>query len=189
MVEEIASANTRTALEKIASLKGDGASVPRSIDRSHNSMLVLSQRKDIPILPALDCRLGLRVENVKPGRAHANAQLVAPLPPHSRLDARHHDILADLHIEQDFRAELLDHLDYSIEARVVEIDGVRHGEVLRAHAERALVADMAAQALRGLVRQLDAQAGVLGDQRSVRLGHGNGGENHWRGGGETHGRA
>src|SRR3984893_16466944 len=93
---------------------------------------------------ALDGRLSLRVENVKPGRAHGNAQLVAHLHPHGRLDARHHDTLADLHIEQDFRAELLDHLDHSIEARVVEIGGARHGEVLRAHAERDLVADMAA---------------------------------------------
>src|SRR5829696_1968577 len=28
------------------------------------------------LAPALDCRLGLRVENVKPGRAHGKAQLV-----------------------------------------------------------------------------------------------------------------
>src|SRR3981189_726578 len=54
-----------------------------------------------------------------------------------------------------------------------------------ARAERALAADMAAQALRGLVRQLDAQAGVLGDQRSIRLGHRNGGEIHCRGADET----
>src|SRR5580700_10038357 len=93
---------------------------------------------------ASDCRLGLRVEDVKPGRAHGNAQLVAHLHPHGRLDARHHDALADLHIEQDFRAELLDHLDHSIEARKVEIGGARHCEVLRSHAERDLVADMAA---------------------------------------------
>src|ERR1700724_3029528 len=98
----------------------------------------------MPAKLASDCRLSLRVENVKPGRAHGNTQLVAHLHPHGRLDARHHDTLADLHIEQDFRAELLDHLDYSIEARVVEIGGARHGEVLRAHAERDLVADMAA---------------------------------------------
>src|SRR5580700_5444120 len=95
-------------------------------------------------VPALDCRLSLRVENVKPGRAHGNAQLIAHLHPHGRLDARHHDALADLHIEQDFRAELLNHLDYSIEARMVEIGGARHCEVLRSHAERDLVADMAA---------------------------------------------
>src|ERR1700687_4350755 len=37
-------------------------------------MLLRSQSKGIPIVPALDCRLGLRVENVKPGRAHGNAQ-------------------------------------------------------------------------------------------------------------------
>src|ERR1700704_2021466 len=54
---------------------------------------------------ASNCRLGLRVEDVKPGRAHGNAQLVAHLHPHGRLDARHYDTLADLHIEQDFRAE------------------------------------------------------------------------------------
>src|SRR5450432_3142335 len=93
---------------------------------------------------ALDCRLSLRVENVKPGRAHGNAQLVAHLHPQGRLDARHHDTLADLHIEQDFRAKLLDHFDYSSEARLVEIGGARHGKVLRAHAERDLVADRAA---------------------------------------------
>src|ERR1041384_8362561 len=57
-------------------------------------------------LPALDGRLGLRVENVKPGTPHGNAQLVGHPPPRGRLDARHHDTLADLHIEQDFRAEL-----------------------------------------------------------------------------------
>src|SRR5438270_6385601 len=128
--------------------------------------------------PPLDRRLGLRIENVKPGGAHRDAQLVAHLHPHGRLDARHHDALANLHIEQNFRAELLDHFNHPIEARVVEIGGTRHREVLRAHAERDLVADMAAQALRGLLRQLDAQAGVLGDQRSVRLAHGHGGEIH-----------
>src|SRR5258708_3517807 len=95
-------------------------------------------------VPALDCRLSLHVENVKSGRAHGNAQLVAHLHPHGRLDARHHDTLADLHIEQDFRAELLDHFDYSIEARLVEIGGGLPGEGTPAHAERDLVADMAA---------------------------------------------
>src|SRR6267378_2570148 len=129
--------------------------------------------KNIPTVLALDCHLSLRVENVKPGRAHGNAQLVAHLHPRGRLDARHHDTLADLHIEQDFRAELLDHLNHSIEARVAEISATRHGEVLRPHTEYDLAPDMAAQALRDLVRQLDAQAGVLGDQRSVRLGHRN----------------
>src|ERR1700682_2530907 len=93
---------------------------------------------------ALDCHLSLRVENVKSGRAHGNAQLVAHLHPRGRIGARHHDTLADLHIEQDFRAKLLDHLDDRIEARVVEIGGARHGEVLRAYAERDLVTDMAA---------------------------------------------
>src|ERR1700716_3791134 len=72
---------------------------------------------------ALDCRLSLRVENVKPGRAHGNAQLVAHLHPHGRPDARHQEPPAALQIEQDFRAELLAHVDYSIEARVVEIGG------------------------------------------------------------------
>src|SRR5580700_6618115 len=100
---------------------------------------------------ASDCRLGLRVENVKLRRAHGNAQLVAHLHPHGRLDARHHDTLADLHVEQDFRTELLDHLDHGIKAGVIEIGCVRYDEVLRAHAERDLVADMAAQTLRGLV--------------------------------------
>src|SRR5438067_5679677 len=122
-------------------------------------------------LRALDGRLGLRVENMKPGRPHGNAQLVGHPHPRGRLDARHHDALADLHIEQDFRAELIDHLNHSVEARVVEISATRHSEVLRPHTEYDLAPDMAAQALRDLVRQLDAQAGVLGDQRSVRLGH------------------
>src|SRR5882724_2474357 len=58
----------------------------------------------------LDRCPSLRVENVKPGRPHGNAQPVAHLHPRGRLDARHHGTLADLHIEQDFRAELLDHL-------------------------------------------------------------------------------
>src|SRR5882672_2788107 len=40
-----------------------------------------SQSKDIPMMPALDCRLGLGVENVKPGRTHGNAQLVAHFHP------------------------------------------------------------------------------------------------------------
>ena len=68
---------------------------------------------------------------------------------------------------------------------MVEIGCARHGEVFRAHAERDLVADMAAQALRRLVRQLEAQAGVLGDQRSIRLSHCNGGEIHRRGADEA----
>src|SRR5437879_10220062 len=76
---------------------------------------------------ALDCRLSLRVENVKPGRAHGNAQLVAHLHPHGRRDARHHAALPDLHIEHDFPAELLDHLDHGIESRGVVIGGARHG--------------------------------------------------------------
>ena len=84
---------------------------------------------------ALDRRFSLRVEDVKSGRAHGNAQRVAYLDPDVRLDACHHDILADLHVEQDFRAELLDHLYHSVKARVVEIDGARHSEVLRAHAK------------------------------------------------------
>src|SRR5215510_11253283 len=94
----------------------------------------------------LDCRLGLRVENVKPGRTYGHAQLVAHLHPYARLNAGHHHTLADLHIEQDFRAELLDHLDHRIEAGVVEIGRARHSEVLGADAERDLVADMAVQA-------------------------------------------
>src|SRR5450759_5785482 len=38
-----------------------------------NSVLSLRQSKDLPIVPASDCRLSLRVENVKPGRAHGDA--------------------------------------------------------------------------------------------------------------------
>src|SRR5215475_1503947 len=128
---------------------------------------VLTLASGIGLLPALDGRLGLHVKNVKPGRSHGDAQLVAYPHPLGRLDARHHDTLADLHIEQDFRAELLDHLNHSIEAWVAEINATRHCEVLRPHAEHDLAPDMTAQPLRGLVRQPDAQAGVLGDQRSV----------------------
>src|SRR6266436_4044553 len=156
-----------------------------SFENSFTQRLGAANKGPRTIMSASDCRPGLRVENVKPGRAHGNAQLVAHLHPRGRLDARHHDTFADLHIEQDFRAELLDHLDHGIEARLIVIGGARHGEVLRAHAERDLVADMAAQALRSLVRQLDAQTGVLGHQRSVRLGHRNGGEIHGRGADEA----
>jgi len=52
--------------------------------------------------PTLDCRLSVRVEDMKPGRTHGNAQLVTHLHPNARLDTRHHDVAADLHIEQDF---------------------------------------------------------------------------------------
>ena len=78
--------------------------------------------------------------------------------------SRPHDTLADLHIEQDFRAELLDHLDHGIEAGMFGVCGISHGEVLRADAESDHPADMAAQALRGLVRQHDAEAGVFREQ-------------------------
>jgi len=66
------------------------------------------------------------------------------------------------HIQQDSRAELLDHLDHSIEARMVEIGGARHGEVLRRTPSVTSWPIWPRRRCAGLVGKLDAQAGVLG---------------------------
>ena len=89
-----------------------------------------------------DRRFALGVEQVQALGLQRQLEVVVGAHAQRRLDARHHQGRPDAGIEQDLRAELLDHLDGGIEAILRRVRGARDMDVLRPDAERGLAAGL-----------------------------------------------
>jgi hypothetical protein len=110
------------------------------------------------------------------GEAHAVMHLGA----RGRLDRGDHRARPDRDVEQDLRAEPLDHLDHRIEAELDRIGGVGDAQILGADAQGQVLALIAPEPLPEPVRQPDAQPVIGGPQRAVSCAQRDVGEIHRR---------
>ena len=70
------------------------------------------------------------IEQVQAGRVHGELQPVVHFHAQRRVDARDEGRATDPRVEHDFRSQLLDHLDFGLEAEVVGVGWAGEMDVL-----------------------------------------------------------
>src|SRR3954463_606587 len=84
------------------------------------------------------------VEEVQAGGICGDTDALAVRGPDGRLARRDHGSAADLQVEEDLRAELLDHLDAGLEGRPVPVRIGCDAQVLGTHAQNHFLAHVSA---------------------------------------------